>query len=203
MTAQTLTAPDTTSPELADEAALLVREIEQYLLARVRTTAHPLVTKTTAELVAEALGTAPVLTGDELSSTPVLTPPARALRLLPDWVLAFPLLRQLHGGGRHIEVAEHLELTALVIERYGWAQGTARSTSGRRCILGAQAVLFRLGYGNETTARTAGTRLQNALARRGTTQPFHHWNDATSRTQTEVLALVREAAAAARQETQR
>lgn len=198
MTAQILTAPATTGPELADETALLVREIEQYLLARVRTTAHPLVTKTTAELVAEALGTAPAA-----GAPPVLTAPARALRLLPDWVLAFPLLRQLHGGGRHIEVAEHLELTALVIERYGWAQGAVRSTSGRRCILGAQAVLFRLGYGDESTARAAGGRLQAVLARRGITHPFHHWNDASGRTQTEVLALVREAAAAARQETQR
>ncbi|QGZ49981.1 hypothetical protein GPZ77_17810 [Streptomyces sp. QHH-9511] len=198
MTAQTLTAPAATGPELADEAALLVREIEQYLLARVRTTAHPLVTKTTAELVAEALGTTAAA-----APGPVLTAPARALRLLPDWALAFPLLRQLHGGSRHIEVAEHLELTALVIERYGWAQGTARTTSGRRCILGAQAVLFRLGYGDETTARAAGTRLQDVLAGRGITQPFHHWNDASGRTQTEVLALVREAAAAARQETHR
>ncbi|WP_254047253.1 DUF6197 family protein [Streptomyces aureus] len=71
------------------------------------------------------------------------------LRILPDWVLNFPLLRQLHGAGRQIGVAEHLELTALVIERYGWHRGSLHSTSGRRCVLGAQAVLFRLGYGDE------------------------------------------------------
>ncbi|MFE5628049.1 hypothetical protein [Streptomyces sp. NPDC056543] len=195
MTAQTLTAPAAPAPGLADEAALLVREIEQYLTARVRTTAHPLVTKTTAELVAEALGTT-----HAAASAPVLTAPARALRILPDWVLNFPLLRQLHGGGRHISVAEHLELTALVIERYGWRRGALRSTSGRRCILGAQAVLFRLGYGDEHTAIAAGHRLQTVLAARGITEPYHRWNDATGRTRTEVLALVRTAAANARQE---
>ncbi|MFF3840782.1 hypothetical protein [Streptomyces sp. NPDC001930] len=195
MTAQTLTAPTTPALELADEAGLLVREIEQYLTARVRTTAHPLVTKTTAELVAEALGApAPAV------AAPVLAAPARALRILPDWVLNFPLLRQLHGGGRRIGIAEHLELTALVIERYGWHRGSLRSASGRRCILGAQAVLFRLGYGDETTAIAAGHRLQAVLAQRGITEPYHRWNDATGRTLGEVLALVRTAAANARRE---
>ncbi|MFD8639520.1 hypothetical protein ACFV14_04335 [Streptomyces zaomyceticus] len=194
MTAQTLTAPAVPAPELADEAALLVREIEQYLTARTRTTAHPLVTKTTAELIAEALSATPVA-----SAAPVLTAPARALRLLPDWVLNFPMLRQLHGGGRHISVAEHLELTALVIERYGWHRGALRSTSGRRCILGAQAVLFRLGYGDETTALAAGHRLQTVLAARGISEPYHRWNDATGRTREEALALVRTAATRARQ----
>ncbi|MCX5225837.1 hypothetical protein [Streptomyces sp. NBC_00233] len=195
MTAQTLTAPTVPAPELADEAALLVREIEQYLTARVRTTAHPLVTKTTAELVAEALGTP-----TPAAAAPVLTAPARALRILPDWVLNFPLLRQLHGAGRKISVAEHLELTALVIERYGWHRGALRSTTGRRCILGAQAVLFRLGYGDDTTAIAAGHRLQAVLAQRGITEPYHRWNDATGRSLGEVLALVRTAAANARRE---
>ncbi|MBP2581840.1 hypothetical protein J3A78_002318 [Streptomyces sp. PvR006] len=198
MTAKALTAPTEPARELADEAALLVREIEQYLLARVRTTAHPLVTKTTAELIAEALGT-PI----PAVAAPVLAAPARALRLLPDWVLNFPLLRQLHGAGRRIGVAEHLELTALVIERYGWHRGSLRSASGCRCILGAQAVLFRLGYGDETTALAAGHRLQAVLAARGITEPYHRWNDATGRTLVEVLALVRTAATNARQDGER
>ncbi|WP_432116066.1 DUF6197 family protein [Streptomyces sp. S1] len=195
MTTQTLTAPAAPASEFADEAAPLVREIEQYLTARVRTTAHPLVTKTTADLIAEALGGAPAAV-----SAPVLAQPARALRLLPDWALAFPLLRQLHGAGRQISVTEHLELTALVIERYGWHSGALRSTSGRRCILGAQAVLFRLGYGDEHVAFAAGHRLQTVLAARGISEPYHRWNDATGRTRTEVLALIRTAATTARRE---
>ncbi|MFE1379226.1 hypothetical protein ACFW6S_09820 [Streptomyces sp. NPDC058740] len=194
MAVQTLTAP---APQLVDEAALLVREIEQYLAARVRATAHPLLTKTTAELIAEALGATPASAAP--GAAPVLTAPPRALRILPDWVLNFPLLRQLHGGGRRISVAEHLELTALVIERYGWHRGALRSASGRRCILGAQAVLFRLGYGDEATALAAGHRLQAVLTLRGITEPYPHWNDAPHRTRDEVLALVRTAATDARQ----
>jgi hypothetical protein len=185
-------------PELAPEvsAESLISDIERYLAARVRTTAHPLVTKTTAELVAEALGTpqAPAA-----PAAPVLAEPSRLLRALPDWVLGFPLLRQFHGGrGRRISVAEHLELTALVIERYGWAQGQHRSRSGRRCILGAQAVLYRLGYGDEFTVANAADRLQAVLAARGIRQPYAQWNDQAGRTQDQVLALIRTAAQEAR-----
>ncbi|MFD5234879.1 hypothetical protein ACFWJ5_41660, partial [Streptomyces qaidamensis] len=65
------TAPE--APALELSADLLVAEIEHYLAARVRTTAHPLVTKTTAELIAEALGTPAAAT----TSAPTLTEPPR------------------------------------------------------------------------------------------------------------------------------
>ena len=120
------------------------------------------------------------------------------LRILPDWVLQFPIVRQRHGGARQVTVAEHLELTALVIERYGWAQGTHRTTSGRRCILGAQAVLYRLGIGDESTVAAAGQRLQAVLAARGCTLTYAKWNDIPDRTESDVLALIREAARTAR-----
>ncbi|MFI6960972.1 hypothetical protein [Streptomyces sp. NPDC050255] len=166
----------------------LVREIEQYLAARTRTTAHPLVTKTTAELVAEALGTAPA------EATIAAELPGRMLRILPDWVLQFPIVRHRHGGGANITVAEHLELTALVIDRYGWAQNTHRTTGGRRCILGAQAVLYRLGHGDNTTVAAAAQRLQAVLAARGCTLTYAKWNDIPGRTQADVLDLIRTAA---------
>ncbi|MDX2733568.1 hypothetical protein [Streptomyces sp. PA03-2a] len=180
-----------TRPVPADagvDAARLIREIEQYLAVRTRTTAHPLVTKTTAELIAEALGTqAP-------AAAPALELPGRMLRILPDWVLQFPIVRHRHGGTGHITVAEHLELTALVIERFGWAQNTHRTTGGRRCILGAQAVLYRLGHGDESTVAAAGQRLQAVLAARGCTLTYAKWNDIPGRTQDDVLALIRTAA---------
>ncbi|MFI6653831.1 hypothetical protein ACIBI8_40450 [Streptomyces sp. NPDC050529] len=185
----TTTLPTATRPSAVQQIDVdgLVREIEQYLAARTRTTAHPLVTKTTQELVAEALGTAPaVAAAAEL--------PGRALRILPDWVLQFPIVRHRHGGGANITVTEHLELTALVIERYGWAQNTHRTTGGRRCILGAQAVLYRLGHGDESTVAAAGHRLQAVLAARGCTLTYAKWNDIPGRTQFDVLALIREAA---------
>ncbi|MFE7237865.1 hypothetical protein [Streptomyces sp. NPDC057580] len=170
------------------DAAQLVRDIEQYLAARTRTTAHPLVTKTTAELVAEALGTqAP-------ATAPALELPGRMLRIVPDWILAFPIVRHRHGGARQVTVAEHLELTALVIERYGWAQGKHRTTGGRRCVLGAQAVLYRLGIGDESTVAAAGQRLQAVLAAWGCTLTYAKWNDLPGRTESDVLGLIRTAA---------
>ncbi|MFD9503931.1 hypothetical protein [Streptomyces sp. NPDC060035] len=176
------------APRSDIDAARLVRDIEQFLAARTRTTAHPLVTKTTQELVAEALGTqAP-------ATAPALELPGRMLRILPDWVLGFPIVRHRHTTARPVTVAEHLELTALVIERYGWARGTHRTTSGRRCILGAQAVLYRLGIGDESTVDRAGQRLQAVLRSRSCTLPYHRWNDMPDRTQGEVIALLRTAA---------
>ncbi|MER7939168.1 hypothetical protein [Streptomyces sp. NPDC094458] len=191
MAATLLAETPRTTPDVDTDAAQLVRDIEHYLAARTRTTAHPLVTKTTAELIAEALGTAP--------AEPVAAPelPGRALRILPDWVLRFPIVRHRHGGARPVTVAEHLELTALVIERYGWAQHTHRTRSGRRCILGAQAVLFRLGIGDQTTVAAAANRLQNVLRARGCTTPYATWNDAPGRTETDVLALIRTASRSA------
>ncbi|MFJ6348649.1 hypothetical protein ACIQKB_04130 [Streptomyces sp. NPDC092046] len=187
----TITLPDA-SPTLDIDAAALVRDIEQYLADQAPRTAHRLVTKTTAELVTEALASQP-----EQTTAPALTAPNRMWRILPDWALT--LVRQLHAGTtRHITVAQHLELTALVIQQYGWAHGRLRTTSGGRCILGAQYVLRQLGYGDDNTAAEAGRHLTNILASRGIQEPIHRWNDGHGRTQTEVLSLIHEAASAAR-----
>ncbi|MFC8009139.1 DUF6197 family protein [Streptomyces cinereoruber] len=181
MAASTLTQP--ADPTV--DAATLIRDIEAYLATQAPRTAHPLVTKTTAQLVAEALAEQP-------EQAPILTPPSRALRILPTWMLT--LLARRHGAGRQITVAEHLELTALVIERFGWAQRTLRTPSGRICMLGAQAVLYRLGYGDEQTAEEAGRRIQGVLGRRGISAPYWAWQDGPERAEVEVLHLLREAA---------
>ncbi|MET9950179.1 hypothetical protein ABZ135_01340 [Streptomyces sp. NPDC006339] len=185
----TTTAPPPVKPATGIDAHQLIADIEQYLADQAPRTAHPLVTKTTDQLIAEALADQPAT-----AAAPTLAAPSKTWRLLPDWALG--IVRQLHAGQtRHITVTQHLQLTALVIEQYGWKRGALRSTSGRRCILGAQAVLCRLGYGDEHTAREAGQRIQNILTRRGIAEPYHRWNDRTGRTQTEVLHLIREAAA--------
>ncbi|MFD9928808.1 hypothetical protein ACFWZK_21950 [[Kitasatospora] papulosa] len=182
----TRTAPPTVAEPVIDIDGML-RDIEHYLAARTRTTAHPLVTKTTQHLIDEALGTpAPAV-------TPSIELPGLLLRLLPDWVLSIPAVRHRHGN-RPVTVTEHLELTALVIERYGWTQGKHRTRSGSACILGAQAVLFRLGIGDQSTVDRAGQRLQAVLRNRGCTLAYHRWNDMPDRTDTEVIALVRTAA---------
>lgn len=181
---------------LLEDAGRLVAEIEQYLAAqscRPRGTAHPLVTKPTVELVAEALAgsVAPVAPA---AGAPSLDLPA-VLRFLPDWVL--PVFRGSQGAGRVVSVAEYLELAALVLERFGWAHGRLRTRGGRRCIGGALVVLYRLGYGDEATVLAAGEQLEAVLAGRGLSMPFWCWNDHPGRTQGEVLYLLRQAAAAA------
>ncbi|MEV5860984.1 hypothetical protein AB0L83_14905 [Streptomyces sp. NPDC052071] len=185
-TTRTAPPPTTVAEPVIDFDGML-RDIEQYLAARTRTTAHPLVTKTTQQLIDEALG-APAP-----AAAPAMELPGRLLRLLPDWVLSVPVVRHRHGN-RPVTVAEHLELTALVIERYGWTQGKHRTRSGRACILGAQAVLFRLSIGDESTVDRAGQRLQAVLRNRGCTLAYHRWNDMPDRTAAEVIALVRTAA---------
>lgn len=185
--ASTATQPH---PGLAIDAASLIADIEAYLAEQASTrTAHPLVTKTTAELVAEALRSpdAPAETAPELAA------PHRLWRIIPDWALALTPARRLHGASRVITVTQHLELTALVIQQYGWHRGRLRSRGGARCILGAQAVLFRLGYGDEETAQAAGQQLQNVLRRRGIDEPYHRWNDRAERTLDDALHLIREA----------
>jgi hypothetical protein len=181
--------------DITVDADRLVAEIEQYLAASTRTTAHPLVTKTTSELVAEALaglGSAPA----PAATAPQLMPPSAFLRRLPEWVLSLPLLRAWHGGGRPITAAEHLELTALVIERFGWTRGTERGTDGQRCLIGAQYALTRLGYGDVATLRTASEFLQDTLGH--ASGSYVVWNDHPARTRDQVLTLVRTAAATAR-----
>lgn len=178
----------------------LVVEIERYLAARTRTTAHPLVTKSTQELVDEALrGQAPA-PAPAVSGAPVLAPPPKWLRRLPEWALSIPLVRSRWGAGsRQITTAEHLELTALVIERWGWAQDADRDEAGGRCIRGAQFVLLRLGYGDADTVHRADARLHTMLARsRSGGGSFEAWNDAPGRTKAQVLALLRTAAAESR-----
>ncbi|MER5312693.1 hypothetical protein ABT034_33525 [Streptomyces sp. NPDC002773] len=187
---ETATLTATPNETLAIDAAALIADIEAYLAQHAPRTAHPLVTKTTAELVAEALQAPSVESEQE---APELVAPARWWRILPDWALAITPARRLHGAGRDITVTQHLELTALVLQQYGHHRGALRSRGGARCILGAQAVLYRLGYGDENTAKAAGQQLQNALRRRGIDEPYHRWNDRTGRTLDDALHLIREA----------
>ncbi|MDX3536188.1 hypothetical protein PV721_17770 [Streptomyces sp. MB09-01] len=197
----TRTLPSAT-PHLDDldvTADVLVGEIERYLAARVRT-AHPLVTKTTAELVAEALGELAASPAPVAAPAPQLRPPAALLRHLPDWCLSLPVVRAWHGGGRYLTAAESLELTALVIEAFGWARGSQRDHQGGRCIFGAQYALHRLGYGDVHTMRLASGYLQNTLGAEAGS--YQVWNSHPDRTREQVLALVRAAAANARRDGQ-
>lgn len=200
------TTADELSGLLADEligglAHDLVADIERYLAARGRTTAHPLVTASTDELVRTALASlpAPPACGSRPAANAVL--PGGIWRILPDRLLALHPARRGEGVARlRIATAEHLELTALVLEHWGWAKtpGHWRTASGARCILGAQAVVFRLGYGSQDTVAAAGAHIQNVLTGRGIREPYPQWNDARHVSRDQALAVVRDAATAAR-----
>ncbi|MFE2045933.1 hypothetical protein ACFXAZ_34440 [Streptomyces sp. NPDC059477] len=203
ITTHPATPPDAPAVETPVDVDVLVAEIERYLAETGRTTAHPLVTKTTQELVAEALGTlgspaTPATPAGAAAPAPALSPPPAWLRRLPAWVLSVPLVSARWGAGaRHISPAEHLELTALVIERWGWTQGDDSDEDGAVCIRGAQAVLLRLGYGDADTLHRATDHLHQVLAPIGGGSAVA-WNDAPGRTRQQVLSLLRTAAAEAR-----
>ncbi|MFD1277431.1 DUF6197 family protein [Streptomyces kaempferi] len=196
----TLAPAKATPPPHADVAPLdvdqLVRQFEDYLTAHAPTpalprTAHPLVTKTTAELIAEAIGHTGAATTTAATD---IVPPGRLVRLIPHALLRIPGVRRLHGGIRHITVEQHLALTAHLIEQ-GWARGTYRTVGGRVCLQGAQRLLYTLGYGDHDTANQAAHRIQAVLTGRGIRQPYPEWNDNPDRTQPEILKLIRTAAA--------
>jgi hypothetical protein len=175
--------------DLDAEAAGVSAEAEAWLHDPART-AHRLVSLPTAVLMAQAVsgqGAAPV-------EVPAL--PGGLWRILPDRLLA---LRPRRGDALErlrITPAEHLAFTGAVLERWGWAHtgGRIRTRGGRRCILGAQTVVYRLGYGTEHTAAEAGRLMDGVLASRGETRPYHEWNESPRVTREDALALVREAA---------
>lgn len=218
--------------DLAEFGEVLALEVERYLAARTRATAyeepcpacagsdtecghcggggsrpachtaHPLITKTTANLVAEALGTVPE--DDEPDDEPpfrplsAASPLTGAWRLLPD---AWLRIRRPRGAVnyRPLTVAQHLELTAAILER-DWSQTGGRGRRlTRRCILGAQVALYAMGYGDAQTAEAAGTYINLALREAGQAGPYEGWNEVPGRTRDQVLALVRAAASMARE----
>lgn len=152
-------------------------------------TAHPLVTKTTAELVAEALSTpAPAPAED-----PAVRSPLRGIwRVIPNRYLG---LRRPLGPVDHrpVTVAEFLELTEAVLRHAGWARTGSRTRTrlGRRCIRGAQGAVYLLGYGDARTAEASGLFLDEVLRGRGAHAGYQHWNEQA--TEEQALALVVEA----------
>jgi hypothetical protein len=163
--------------------------VEAWLHDPTRT-AHRLVSVPTAVLMAQAVG------GTTIAAPAETLLPGRAWRILPDRLLALHPRRGDRLERLRIPVAGHLHLTATVLEEWGWAKSgqRIRTTSGRRCILGAQRVVHALGYGTEHTAAEAGRQIQGALAERGITMPYPRWNELPGVTGPDALALVREAA---------
>lgn len=124
--------------------------------------------------------------------TPEIDLPGRLRAMLPE-----PLHRR---RPTHTSVARHLELTLEVLERYGWGRtgNNWRTFSGRRCILGAQMLLFALGHGDRDTLNRAGGYLNVELRARGITNSYDVWNEAPCRAWGDVRHLLATAADKAR-----
>ncbi|MFF6847116.1 DUF6197 family protein [Streptomyces antimycoticus] len=197
----TTAMPDAASQVSAD-ADQLIAEIEQFLASQPARRPHLPAPKPARggfdlppvdQLIAEAgivTGPAPRTKKPPKAKGGQL--PGGMWRMLPDWALSAR-----RGSRRQVTVTEHLQLTALVIQRYGWCGRGLRSKSGRRCVLGAQAVLYRLGYGDQGTAMAAGRVMDRILAARGIRAHYWEWNDHAGRDEGDVLYLLREAVEAA------
>ncbi|SEO88674.1 DUF6197 family protein [Actinacidiphila rubida] len=201
---------DTTTrpPDIESLGAGLVRDVERHLRAAVHhefepaaahrefepVTAHPLVSAATDELVRDALVSR---RPGPIGATARGRLPQGLWRVLPDRLLSLHPARRGEAVARlRITPAEHLGLTALVLEQWGWARtgDRLRTRTGRRCILGAQRALFHLGYGTEYTATTAGDHLDTVLRSRGIALPYPRWNEQPHVTLDQALALLRSAA---------
>jgi hypothetical protein len=184
--------------ELGEHGELLALEVERYLTARTRATAHPLVTKTTDQLVTEALTAVDIEDGQEhevpAPAAPAMASPLSGIwRFVPDSLLR---IRRPRGpvNYRHVTITQHLELTAAILER-DWAHtGTRVRRLHRRCVLGAQVALYAMGYGDAMTANAAGDYITAVLRQRSQHLPFEDWNELPGRTHDQVLDVVRTAA---------
>lgn len=168
----------------------LIEEIEAFLRAQVKRTAHPLVSKTTEELIREALATAPKERSRPQRPDPL---PGSLWKIVPDWMVSARRMVR-HNTVYEISPRQHIELIIGIIEKWGWSKGRLRTKSGCRCIVGAQLILLRMGYGSEHTMKQAGQMIQSALYARGVSEPYWEWNDDSRRTKHQVIGVLREAA---------
>jgi hypothetical protein len=152
----------------------LHREIEQYL-AQYAPTAAPVLGRLDADALVRQAG---------IRLGPAPRQPGRTARAL-----------QRRPKPQSISVAEHLTLAARVIEIRGWTQRTLQDARGGVCILGAQTILVRLGYGDRALAVRAGDWLTRQL---GSANTYWQWQDNRWRTREQVLDLLTTAAHDAR-----
>lgn len=177
----TLTAPLPVLLDLDAAGALLVAEIETYLLAHAPAAAKP---------------------GLDIKALLALAPhPAQYGSVLQPWNATVPRtpptrLQRLRGLQPITEVTpqQHLNLTARYITQYGWHQGQLWNGAGEVCVLGAQLRVLAAGYGTAGTVRRARIRLGNQLGYLGHPIPVDTFNDLPSTTRHDVHHLLRKAA---------
>ncbi|MFJ1796954.1 DUF6197 family protein [Kitasatospora griseola] len=119
------------------------------------------------------------------------------------WNAGFPqpqptlLDRLAHRPARPVQVsvADHLRLTSRYLAEVGWVQGKLWDSTGRVCLLGAQAAVLAHGYGTPDTVRRARIQVMEVLHSTGrpVTSP-DVFNDAPTTRQADVHLLLDRAA---------
>ena len=115
-------------------------------------------------------------------------------------ILTGPAARERRGllrrrpRGPQVTVAQHLDMVAAVIERYGWVQHTLQRGAAM-CTRGAQILLVQIGHSSADIANRAVAYL-DAATPHGVT--YIQWQDNPQRTRQQVLDRIRWAAGEAR-----
>lgn len=140
-----------------------------------------LLTKTTDELVAEALASIP-------ADVPVERPlPGRLGAILPDRLHAWRRI-----GQPDCKPSIQLTVARRVLEEWGW-QNTPyrlRDARGARCVCGAILAAERLGYGSRDTTETSAGLVLTHLRRQGWSGLIGPWNRAHGRTAGQAVGMM-------------
>ncbi|MFI8080479.1 hypothetical protein ACIF6L_06800 [Kitasatospora sp. NPDC086009] len=125
---------------------------------------------------------------------------------LQPWNVGYPvprltlLDRLAHRPARPVPVttADHLRLASRYIGAFGWLQGAMWDSSGRVCLLGAQAAVLAHGYGTPATVATARVQVMEVLHATGrpASSP-DEYNDRPTTQQADIHHLLDRAAARA------
>ncbi|MBD0690276.1 hypothetical protein [Streptomyces sp. CBMA123] len=171
----------------------------------MKTTARmpPLVTVDGSGLVAEIEAYLASLPAPARIAVPYVSPFGSTVQA---WNAGYPaprltlLDRITHRPARPapVSVAGHLRLTSRYIGAFGWLQGAMWDSTGRVCLLGAQAAVLAHGYGTPGTVTTARVQLMEILHSTG--RPVNspdEYNDRPSTRQADVHQLLDRAAARA------
>ncbi|GAA2129184.1 hypothetical protein GCM10009760_00150 [Kitasatospora kazusensis] len=184
--------PDLLLPPLAGTG--LVTEIEAYLASLQP---HPSAPETGPSPRPAAAAPPPGPAVPYICSFGSVPQPWNADHPLPRPTLLDRLARR-PARPAQVSVATQLRLASRYIAFHGWIQGALRDSTGRVCLLGAQAAVLAHGYGTPDGARRARTQVMEVLHATG--RPVSspdEYNDAPGTRQADIHHLLDHAAARA------
>ncbi|PBC72268.1 MULTISPECIES: hypothetical protein [unclassified Streptomyces] len=152
--------------------------------------AAPVRTKTTRQLVDEALRGLPPVTSET---------PSWSHRLLPATVRGLLADLGLWQDPTPQRPSVHLEQVLAVLRRYGWCQSLDVTATGRLCIRGAMNVLEKTGHVTPQARDRAVHYLQQTLHQAGITMQYFAWNDLPDQQFSTIQTLLEAAARTARE----